>query len=146
MVITRIAPVAIVLFISVFMFAAGGTALAAATPSTVPCPPGSPPGTLCYKYDLENPLKVNDFLELIASVSKWLVQIAVPIAVIMIVYAGIMFLTSRGDQGKITEARKILWYAVIGIAIIVIGRGFVTLIQSVLGVKNPNATQQPTPK
>ena len=66
---------------------------------------------------------------------------AIPIAVAMIVYAGILFLTSQGDPGKITKARQVLTYAVIGLAIILIGSGFITLIQSILELGG-TSTQQ----
>ena len=66
--------------------------------------------------------------------ATWLLNIAIPIAVAMIVYAGVMFLTSRGDTTKVAQAKKILLYAVIGLAIILIGKGFITLIESVLNL------------
>ncbi|MEK7138928.1 MAG: hypothetical protein AAB799_01985, partial [Patescibacteria group bacterium] len=56
------------------------------------------------------------------------------IAVIMIVYAGVIFLTSRGEPAKVTQAKQILLYAVVGLAIIMIGKGFITLIESILNL------------
>ena len=55
-----------------------------------------------------------------------------PIAVIMIVYAGVMFIFSKGDPQKVTTAKKILLYAVIGLAIVLINIGFKGLIDSIL--------------
>jgi len=54
------------------------------------------------------------------------------IAVGMIVYAGVLFMTSRGDSGQIGKAKDVLTYAVVGLAIILIGKGFVYLIVSIL--------------
>ncbi|MBI2062491.1 MAG: hypothetical protein HYT64_02280 [Candidatus Yanofskybacteria bacterium] len=65
-------------------------------------------------------------------IAQSIFNLAIPIAVAMIVYAGILFLTSKGDTGQVTKARDVLKYAVIGLVIILIGSGFVTLIQSVL--------------
>jgi len=50
----------------------------------------------------------------------------------MIILAGIMFLISRGEPNKIQTAKKILLYAVIGLAVILIGKGFVDLINSII--------------
>lgn len=85
-------------------------------------------------FKIDNPLEADNFLELIDVLATWLFNIAIPIAVVMIVYAGVMFLTSRGDATKITKARQILLYAVVGLAIIMIGKGFITLIESILNL------------
>ena len=61
----------------------------------------------------------------------------------MIVWAGIRFLYSRGNPTEVTAAKKILQYAIVGLAIILIGSGFVTLIESIL---NLGAEQTPTPR
>ncbi len=96
-----------------------------------PPAPGSP---RVFSFSLENPIQADNLVELIDVLATWLLNIAIPIAVAMIVYAGVMFLTSRGDTTKVAQAKKILLYAVIGLAIILIGKGFITLIESVLNL------------
>ena len=62
----------------------------------------------------------------------------------MIIYAGILFLTAQGNPTTITKAKDVLKYAVIGLAIIIIGSGFVTLIQSILELgSGPSAPSGP---
>ena len=46
------------------------------------------------------------------------------IAVIMMIYAGFLFVTSAGDANKIATAKKAVLYAVIGVAIIAIAQIF----------------------
>lgn len=95
------------------------------------CPTGS---TTTYPFSVPNPLQggANTVAELVAIIVKWIFSIAIPIAVAVIVYAGILFLTSKGDPGKVTHARQMLQYAVIGLAVILIGSGFISLIKSIL--------------
>ncbi len=50
------------------------------------------------------------------------------IAVIMIVYAGFVYVTSGGEQGKIKSAKDIILYAVIGLVIIVVARTIVVFV------------------
>lgn len=52
------------------------------------------------------------------------------IAVIMIIYGGIMYVTAAGDQTKIDNAKKIIMYAIVGIIIVLISFALVnTVIQ-----------------
>ena len=100
-----------------------------------------------YSFDIPNPLKggATDFAGLVRILAQWLFNLAIPIAVAMIVYSGILFLTAQGDPGKVTKAKDVLKYAIIGLAIILIGSGFVTLIQSILELGSPSLnSDQPT--
>lgn len=98
------------------------------------CQPATPGKTQTFLFKLDNPLQANNLIELIDVLATWLFNLAIPVVVIMIVYAGVMFLTSRGDTGQVTKARQILLYAVVGFAIILIGKGFITLIESILNL------------
>jgi type IV secretory pathway VirB2 component (pilin) len=81
---------------------------------------------------IENPLGVENFEDLIKGITTWLVRIASPIGVIVIVYAGAKFLMAKGDPAKINEAKQILWYAVIGLAIVFAASGLVSLVRSII--------------
>jgi len=96
-----------------------------------PTTPGTPQNFL---FSFSNPLQANNLIELIDVIATWLFNIAIPITVAMIVYSGVIFLISRGETGKVTQARKILLYAVVGFTIILIGKGFITLIESILNL------------
>lgn len=108
----------------------GGTGNCGALPLP-PCPAGE---TTTYPFEVPNPLQggANTVAELVGIIVKWIFSIAIPIAVAVIVYSGILFLTSKGDPGKVTKAREMLQYAVIGLAIILVGSGFISLIRSIL--------------
>ncbi len=100
-----------------------------------------------FSFNIENPLKggASDFTSLVKIIAQWIFNLAIPIAVAMIVYAGILFLTAAGDTSKVTKAKEVLKYAVIGLAIILIGSGFVTLIQSILELGGTGTTQDQGP-
>lgn len=104
--------------------------------------PVAPGQDVTFNFSLDNPLQANNIVELIDVIATWLFMIAIPIAVAMIVYAGIIFLISRGDTTKVTQARNILLYAVVGLAIILIGKGFITLIESVLELGTGSPQEQ----
>ncbi len=67
---------------------------------------------------LQNPLKFSTVQALVAAVLKIVIQIGTPIAVVMIVWAGFLYVTARGDTGKIETAHKTLLWTVVGTAIL----------------------------
>ena len=79
-----------------------------------------------------NPLGTSTVNDLLVKLVYWLEVIVAPIAVIMIVYAGVMFILAKGDPQKVTTAKKILLYAVIGLAVVLINIGFKGLVDSIL--------------
>lgn len=72
---------------------------------------------------------VADTLVKVASAIAFLTGI---VAVIMIMYAGFELITSSGDSQKITRARQIITYAVIGLVVIISARLIVSFAIAVL--------------
>jgi len=58
----------------------------------------------------------------------WVSGIAIVLTVLALVWFGMMFITSRGDPGKVTEARKSFLWGLVGIAVIF---GVYTIIATV---------------
>jgi len=57
------------------------------------------------------------------------------IALILIIYSGIKFISSRGDQNEIDSAKKTLTYAIIGLIIIFLSFLIVQVIGQLTGVE-----------
>lgn len=108
-----------------------GSSLAQGLPGTGPAPAGG--GGL----NIRPPGQFTELGELVDAISRYIFNISIPIGFGMIVYAGVRFLLARGNPQEVQKAKDILKYVVIGLAIIFIGRGFVTLIRDVLGVNTP---------
>lgn len=87
--------------------------------------------------NIQNPLggqnqQLGDIIERVAGGIRTLV---IPVAVVMILWAGFNFLTAAGDAAKITKGKQILMYTVIGLVVIFVGSGFIDLIRSILGAQ-----------
>ncbi|MDO8495604.1 MAG: pilin [bacterium] len=91
-------------------------------------------GTASATLEFRNPLGAKDLRELIDAILRWIFWISIPIAVIMIVYAGLQMMLAGGDAAKFGHGKKILLWAVIGLAVIFIGEGFIALIRSILAL------------
>ena len=96
------------------------------TPSGSGCTPSTDTWTL------PNPLNACSFEDLVMRIANWLYMVMIPLSTIMILYAAFLFMTSAGDEEKIKKARRALTWALVGIGIIIIGAGFVSLIRSIL--------------
>lgn len=62
------------------------------------------------------------------------------VAVFLIIFAGAQYITSRGDQTKVDNAKKTITYAVIGLVVIFLSFFIIGLISAATGVdqiKNP---------
>jgi len=92
------------------------------------CPPGTPPGAVCIK----NPIESKTFEELIKVIIKFLQVLAGVVTSGVIVLAGYFFVTSAGDPAKITQAKKMILYALIGLAIILMAQGIIALVETVI--------------
>ena len=92
--------------------------------------------TRTVSWNFSNPLRAENITELIATIMTWLRIIVLPIAVIVIVISGIMMMYAGKDPGKFQTGKKMLTWAVVGLAVILIGEGFTKLIESIIELKN----------
>src|SRR3989344_198513 len=69
---------------------------------------------------LQNPLKYGNIYQFLAEVLDVLVQIAFPIIVLFLVYAGFLFVSAQGSEDKINKAKLIFLWTIVG-ALIILG-------------------------
>lgn len=100
-------------------------------------PTGQPGEPQTIEFKIENPLAVKTVKELLEAIAKALFNLVLIVAPIVIIYAGVLFLKSRGEPAEVTKARKALTYALLGLAVVFIGKGFVALIEDILGGPAP---------
>lgn len=70
---------------------------------------------------IPNPITATTFPCLIKAITAGAVQIAIPLAVLAIIIAGVRFLFAgiRGSDAEITKAKQMLFWVVIGAAVVV---------------------------
>ncbi len=59
------------------------------------------------------------------------------VSVIMVLWAGYLYVTAKDDAEQITEAKKAIFYAALGIVAALLAKGFPIMVASVF----PNGTQ-----
>lgn len=63
------------------------------------------------------PSTIDELIDLIDRIGKWFQAIVLLIAIIMIIYAGLTWMTAGGDEEKLGKARKILIWGLVGLGI-----------------------------
>jgi hypothetical protein len=59
--------------------------------------------------------------------------IAMSIAVIMILWAGYLYVTAQDDAEQVTRAKLAIFYAALGIIAALLAKGFPTIVSSLFG-------------
>ena len=74
-----------------------------------------------YAIEIKNPIKATSFGELINNLATGIQYIAIALAPVVLVFVGFRFAfgSASGDAKQIEEAKKMLWWSLLGIAIAV---------------------------
>lgn len=84
---------------------------------------------------INNPIKAGSIEEIIENVINFFFTIALIICPLIIIVGGFMMVTSGGDPGKVETGKKMVYYALIGLGIVVLAKGFVLALKQILNVK-----------
>ena len=74
------------------------------------------------------PSHYGNISELIVAVGNWLLILVGVLAVIAIIYSGIMYMTAGGDQSKAEVAKKNLTWAILGLIIALLALVIINII------------------
>ncbi len=93
--------------------------------------------------EIENPLEAESFEDLLNAIVNFIFYVGVAIAPIMIMIAAFFFLTAGGDPKRVDTARQIILWTVIGLAIILLAKGLISVLREIIGVSVPKTPPQP---
>ncbi|MBU1255847.1 hypothetical protein KKE74_00965 [Patescibacteria group bacterium] len=77
--------------------------------------------------------RMSDLVDLIRNIAGWFQAIVLIIAIIMIMYAGFLWMTAGGDDEKLGTARKTLIYGLVGIAVVVLAYTATAIVTNLMG-------------
>jgi len=80
----------------------------------------------------DSPRTNDNFIDLLKSVLAWMAWIAIPVAVLVIIFAGVILLTSQGNETRIKQGKAMLTWAVIGLAIVLLSYAITYFVGSTL--------------
>lgn len=81
--------------------------------------------------NITNPLSSDDFTTLITNFLQWLLGIAGGLALLMIIYGGVLYITSIGDQQKMETGKKVVTWTLFGLIIILASWSIIKVIDDI---------------
>jgi hypothetical protein len=81
---------------------------------------------------IPNPIKSQSFAALIEAVSNWVLNIALVLAPLVVVYGGFIYMTSAGDTNKVSQGKQIILYAVIGFIVALLAKSLVGIFKDLV--------------
>ena len=69
---------------------------------------------------IRNPLgDVGTFAKLVENLATAVMEIAIPFVIVFLVYAGFLFVSARGNEKQLTQAKEVFYWTIIGGGIVV---------------------------
>ena len=102
------------------------------TGTFIPCSGGG-----SFGVNIKNPLGdagINDANSLVSKVIDYVSILITSLAVIVMVYGGILFVFSAGNEARLGTAKKCIFWAVVGLVIGLGGEGIKLLVEAVFKV------------
>ena len=95
----------------------------------------TPPGLTSGNLGVSGPIaSTSDLVQKIMDLVAWVAWFVGLMAVLMGLYAGILFITAAGNPETVVKARNILLYAIVGIAVAVLAFSLVAISKSVFNL------------
>ena len=88
--------------------------------------------SLAQDVGIPNPLGLTDIFELLDSIMGFIFLFSIPAAIIMLMYAGFMYITSAGNAKNIPAIAKIVQYTLIGFIVVLLAKGIVYVVKDAI--------------
>lgn len=83
---------------------------------------------------IPNPTTIDSLEDLINLLARLIVPVFILTFLAMLLYGAFVYLTAQGDDGKVEQARKIIFTAILGFALAVLAPSIVNIVAGILGV------------
>ena len=81
---------------------------------------------------IPNPIASGTFADLIGRIIDWIINIALFLAPLVIVYGGFIYMTAAGDTNKVSLGKSIILYAVIGFIVALLAKSLVGILKDLV--------------
>jgi len=92
-----------------------------------PGPGGCPEGQIC------NPLTACTIQELIDKIITYVFYLALAVVPVLVITGGALIMTAGGSPERVKKGKTIILYTVIGLIIVLLSKGLISLVKFVFG-------------
>lgn len=89
-------------------------------------------GAKAATIDFPNPTTISNISEVVVSIVNWLLGITGALAILFLVYGGVVYVTSWGDDKNMEQGKKIVTYAVLGLFIVLVSYSIVITLNNII--------------
>lgn len=82
-------------------------------------------------YKVTNPIATSDFAKIVANFLKWFLSVAGAIAMVMLIIAGIMYMSSAGDPQKAASAKKMVMITLAGLLLSLLSYSILVILDNI---------------
>lgn len=75
----------------------------------------------------------DDLTKAVMNITNWILGFVVLIATLMIIFGGVMYLTSAGSEDAIEKAKKTIMYGIVGVIVCGLAYAMVTVVSTIIG-------------
>lgn len=75
-------------------------------------------GTGGSSVAIQNPVTYSTFSGFMEAILDIVVKIGAPIAIVMVIYSGMLFVLAKGNEEKLTEAKRALLWSLVGTVVL----------------------------
>ena len=81
---------------------------------------------------IESPIPATSIPALVDRITNWTFYIGIILATLMILVGAFYFMTAAGDPNRVETGKKIIFWTIVGLAIILLSRAIIGIIKSIL--------------
>ncbi len=81
--------------------------------------------------NIENPLETDDFTQLLGNFLEWLLGIVGSIALLMLIYGGVVYMSSNGDPQKAETGKRIVMWTLGGLMIVLLSYSILSTVEDI---------------
>jgi hypothetical protein len=81
---------------------------------------------------IDNPLSASTFEEFIQDIIDLIFWIGIIITPLMILIGGFYFLTSAGNPQRVQTAKKVIFWTIVGLLIVLLAKGVISMLRQIL--------------
>lgn len=78
---------------------------------------------------IKNPIMQDNFSDFVSQVTATAVEILMPFVVLAFIWSGFLFVKAQGNETELKEAKKAIWWSIIGAFILMGAWGFSQIIK-----------------
>lgn len=81
--------------------------------------------------NIKNPIGTDNFTTLVQNVLKWVLSVVGGVALLMLIYGGMLYVSSAGDQKQAEQGKKVVTWTIMGLVVILLSYSIIRVVNQI---------------